>query len=90
MSTIDITCPTCGKPFTPTTADIRRGAWRVCPSCRAGPSLSKTATDIRGGRRDDDDAGEAANERGGSGSHRPGVQARTGPNNDPKVSSRQE
>ncbi len=34
MIAVETTCIRCGRTFTPTPEDIRRGLWRVCPSCR--------------------------------------------------------
>lgn len=34
---IETTCRQCGRTFTPSSQDIRRGIWRICPPCRAGP-----------------------------------------------------
>ena len=39
MIAIETTCRTCGRTFTPTPDDIRRGLWRRCPPCRDGPPL---------------------------------------------------
>lgn len=39
--TVDVVCRSCGRIFTPTPADYRRGTWRLCPACRT-PSAGRT------------------------------------------------
>ncbi len=34
---IETACRACGETFTLSSADIRRGVWRVCPPCRDDP-----------------------------------------------------
>lgn len=33
-------CRRCGRTFSPSPEDIRRGLWRVCPPCRDGPGTA--------------------------------------------------
>jgi phage FluMu protein Com len=38
MIVIDVRCRTCGRSWTPSSAEIRAGVWKWCPPCRAGPT----------------------------------------------------
>lgn len=35
---IVISCRSCGTSYTPSSADIVRGVWRLCPPCREPPT----------------------------------------------------
>jgi len=37
MSTIAVTCRSCGNDFEPRRAAIAAGPWHACPSCRGAP-----------------------------------------------------
>lgn len=44
MIAVETTCIRCGRTFTPSPAAIRRGRWRVCPSCRDAQTLEQGET----------------------------------------------
>jgi len=48
MTSIIVTCATCGAPFEPDRMDIVRGRWKVCPTCR--PGTPTPPSDNPGGR----------------------------------------
>jgi hypothetical protein len=37
MSTFVVACRQCGQEFTPSSASIKAGSWKVCPSCSPKP-----------------------------------------------------
>ena len=58
-----VTCATCGTTYEATTAAVRVGAWRRCPTCRPRDTPSERAGAPPGsgapGRGESDEAGRA-------------------------------